>query len=121
MRSARIVAPRRVEFITVAVPEPEAGQVRVKLQGCGVCGSNTAVWQGRPWFEYPLAPGIPVMKAGALSMHWVRSEKLSGSATVSPFSPTAASPNTPPLTPQAWLRRTEAGADLPGRSARLRG
>ena len=59
MRSARIVAPRHVEFTTVTVPEPEAGQVRVKLQGCGVCGSNMAVWQGRPWFEYPLAPGNP--------------------------------------------------------------
>jgi threonine dehydrogenase-like Zn-dependent dehydrogenase len=24
-----------------------------------VCGSNLPVWEGRPWFEYPLAPGAP--------------------------------------------------------------
>ena len=71
MRSARIVAPRRVEFITVAVPEPEAGQVRVGPAGCGVCGSNTAVRRGRPGFDICLLPGIPVTKAGALSMNWV--------------------------------------------------
>lgn len=29
------------------------------LEGCGVCGSNLPVWEGRPWFEYPLAAGAP--------------------------------------------------------------
>lgn len=24
-----------------------------------MCGSNLPVWQGRPWFSYPLAPGAP--------------------------------------------------------------
>jgi NADPH:quinone reductase len=59
MRSARIVAPRHVELTALPVPRPDTGQVRVRLQGCGVCGSNMAGWQGRPWFEYPLAPGAP--------------------------------------------------------------
>lgn len=31
----------------------------VVLDGCGVCGSNRPVWEGRPWFRYPLAPGAP--------------------------------------------------------------
>ena len=35
------------------------GQVRVALDGCGVCGSNLPVWEGREWFTYPLAPGAP--------------------------------------------------------------
>ena len=38
---------------------PESGQVRVRLEGCGICGSNLPVWEGRPWFEYPLLPGKP--------------------------------------------------------------
>jgi threonine dehydrogenase-like Zn-dependent dehydrogenase len=29
------------------------------VEGCGVCGSNVPVWEGRPWFDYPLAPGAP--------------------------------------------------------------
>jgi 2-desacetyl-2-hydroxyethyl bacteriochlorophyllide A dehydrogenase len=33
--------------------------VRVALEGCGVCGSNLPVWEGRPWFTYPLEPGRP--------------------------------------------------------------
>jgi threonine dehydrogenase-like Zn-dependent dehydrogenase len=30
----------------------------VRVQGCGVCASNLPLWEGRPWFEYPLEPGI---------------------------------------------------------------
>jgi threonine dehydrogenase-like Zn-dependent dehydrogenase len=41
------------------VPAPGAGEVLVAVEGCGVCGSNLPVWEGRPWFEYPLAPGAP--------------------------------------------------------------
>ena len=39
--------------------EPRAGEVLVDVAGCGVCGSNVPVWEGRPWFTYPLAPGLP--------------------------------------------------------------
>jgi threonine dehydrogenase-like Zn-dependent dehydrogenase len=59
MRAARITAPRRIEIGEVALPRPGPSQVRVRLEGCGVCGSNLAVWQGRPWFEYPFEPGAP--------------------------------------------------------------
>ncbi len=43
----------------VAPPEPGPGQVRVRIEGCGVCGSDVPVWAGRPWFEYPREPGAP--------------------------------------------------------------
>jgi threonine dehydrogenase-like Zn-dependent dehydrogenase len=33
--------------------------VRVRLEGCGVCGSNLAPWEGKPWFKYPFSPGQP--------------------------------------------------------------
>jgi threonine dehydrogenase-like Zn-dependent dehydrogenase len=43
------------------MPLPEIGprDVRVRLEGCGVCHSNIPVWEGRPWFTYPLPPGAP--------------------------------------------------------------
>jgi threonine dehydrogenase-like Zn-dependent dehydrogenase len=59
MRAAQIVAPRQVEIVEVALPQPGAGQVRIRVDGCGVCGSNLPVWSGRPWFHYPLEPGAP--------------------------------------------------------------
>jgi threonine dehydrogenase-like Zn-dependent dehydrogenase len=54
-----LTGPRRVELTSRAVLDPEPGAVRVQVEGCGVCGSNLPVWEGRPWFEYPLGPGAP--------------------------------------------------------------
>ena len=31
----------------------------MRIEGCGVCGSDVPVWAGRPWFEYPREPGAP--------------------------------------------------------------
>jgi threonine dehydrogenase-like Zn-dependent dehydrogenase len=59
MRAARIVAPGRVELEHIAIPDPGPGQVRIRIEACGVCGSNIPVWEGREWFKYPLHPGNP--------------------------------------------------------------
>src|SRR5438045_4199726 len=34
-------------------------EVRVRIEGCGVCASNIPGWEGRPWFQYPFEPGAP--------------------------------------------------------------
>jgi threonine dehydrogenase-like Zn-dependent dehydrogenase len=59
MRAAALVAPGRIELQERPLPETGAGQVRIRLEGCGVCASNLELWRGRPWFEYPLEPGAP--------------------------------------------------------------
>jgi threonine dehydrogenase-like Zn-dependent dehydrogenase len=59
MRAARLVAPQTVEVVEKALPEPGPGQVRIKMEGCGLCASNIPVWQGRDWFSYPVADGNP--------------------------------------------------------------
>jgi len=59
MRAARIVAPQRVEIDEIGLPEPGPGEVRIEVEGCGVCGSNLPLWRGRPWFQYPIEPGAP--------------------------------------------------------------
>jgi threonine dehydrogenase-like Zn-dependent dehydrogenase len=46
-----------MDVVTAPVPEPAAGQVRVRIEGCGVCASNLAAWGGQPWFTYPFEPG----------------------------------------------------------------
>jgi threonine dehydrogenase-like Zn-dependent dehydrogenase len=59
MRAAVLAAPRRIELVEVERPAPGAGEVLVRLEGCGVCGSNLVPWQGREWFRYPFPPGAP--------------------------------------------------------------
>lgn len=58
-RAAVIRGSRAAELVEVPLPEPGAGAVRLRLEGSGVCGSDLAVWTGRPWFEYPRPPGAP--------------------------------------------------------------
>lgn len=58
-RSAIITGPREFSLEELPPPTPGPRQVLVELEGCGVCGSNLPVWEGRPWFKYPLAPGAP--------------------------------------------------------------
>jgi threonine dehydrogenase-like Zn-dependent dehydrogenase len=58
-KTAVLAAPRTVFIEDRPLAEPSPHQVRIRLLGCGVCGSNLPVWEGRPWFKYPLAPGAP--------------------------------------------------------------
>src|SRR6185312_1870328 len=58
-RAARFRQARCVEVEPVDLRSPEAQEALVRLEGCGVCGSNLPTWQGRPWFKYPLEPGNP--------------------------------------------------------------
>jgi threonine dehydrogenase-like Zn-dependent dehydrogenase len=57
MRAAVITGPGRVRVDEVEVPKPEPGQVRLRLQGCGVCASNLTPWAGPPWMNFPTEPG----------------------------------------------------------------
>jgi 2-desacetyl-2-hydroxyethyl bacteriochlorophyllide A dehydrogenase len=59
MRAAALVEPGRIEVREVEVPQPGTGEVRVRLEGSGVCASNLELWGGQPWFQYPLEPGAP--------------------------------------------------------------
>jgi threonine dehydrogenase-like Zn-dependent dehydrogenase len=57
MKAAVLESPGRIRLDEVPLPEPAAGQVRLRLQGCGVCASNLSPWGGQPWFEYPFSAG----------------------------------------------------------------
>ncbi|HEV2294274.1 MAG TPA: zinc-binding dehydrogenase [Tepidisphaeraceae bacterium] len=57
MRAAVLVSPGVMETREVPIPQPDANEVRVRLEGCGVCASNIPPWEGREWFRYPMAPG----------------------------------------------------------------
>jgi len=59
MPAVCITAPGKTEIKHIAIPEPKEGEVRIKLEGSGVCASNIPVWQGRDWFDYPVPAGNP--------------------------------------------------------------
>ena len=43
------------------IPTPGPGQVRIKVQACGVCASDHIVKEGMmPWIQYPRSPGHEV-------------------------------------------------------------
>ncbi|HUD95310.1 MDR/zinc-dependent alcohol dehydrogenase-like family protein [Sphingobium sp.] len=57
MRAAVVTGPGTIRIDTVARPEPGPGQVRIRLEGCGVCASNLTPWAGPEWQEFPTQPG----------------------------------------------------------------
>lgn len=57
MRAAILAAPGRFDVERVPLPVPGAQQVRVRLEGCGVCASNLPPWEGLEWMTYPVEPG----------------------------------------------------------------
>ncbi len=40
MQAAVSKGPRRIEVDTVALPEPEPGDARIRIEACGICGSD---------------------------------------------------------------------------------
>lgn len=57
MRAAIITAPGAVRIDHLPLPEPQPGEVRIRLEGCGVCASNLTPWAGPEWMEFPTKPG----------------------------------------------------------------
>jgi threonine dehydrogenase-like Zn-dependent dehydrogenase len=70
MKTAKVIRPGAAVLEDAPVPAPAAGQVLIRLEGCGVCGSNLPLWEGRPWFSYPLDAGAPGHEG------WGRIERL---------------------------------------------
>jgi threonine dehydrogenase-like Zn-dependent dehydrogenase len=57
MRAAVLAGPGQIRVDDVARPEPGPRQVRVRLEGCGVCASNLTPWAGPDWMQFPTEPG----------------------------------------------------------------
>jgi 2-desacetyl-2-hydroxyethyl bacteriochlorophyllide A dehydrogenase len=58
-RVARIHGPRTLRLTEEDAPRPGPGEILVRIEGCGVCASGNPLWEGRPWFPYPTAAGVP--------------------------------------------------------------
>jgi D-arabinose 1-dehydrogenase-like Zn-dependent alcohol dehydrogenase len=62
MKAAQITRPGGdFEIVEREIPRPEAGQVRIKVQACGVCHSDVLTKEGGlPGIQYPRVPGHEV-------------------------------------------------------------
>lgn len=62
MKAAQISRPGGDwELVEREIPKPAAGQVRVKVEACGICHSDMMVKEGQwPGLEYPRVPGHEV-------------------------------------------------------------
>ncbi len=63
MRAAQVTrAGGPLEIVEREIPQPAAGQVRIKVQACGVCHSDSLVKEGQwPGLKYPRVPGHEVI------------------------------------------------------------
>lgn len=59
MISAQLVGPHRFAVRTEPDPEPGRRELLVRVEGCGVCGSNLPPWRGSDGVTFPLEPGAP--------------------------------------------------------------
>lgn len=57
MQAAVLTGPGQIRLEDVARPEPGPGQLRIRLEGCGVCASNLTPWAGPEWMQFPTPPG----------------------------------------------------------------
>src|SRR5881296_1450937 len=69
------------EIVEREVPQPGAGQVRIKVQACGVCHSDVLVKEGAwPGIQYPRVPGHEVVgvidQLGASVTEWKRGQRV---------------------------------------------
>ena len=62
MRVMQVTQPNGpFELVEREIPEPTAGQVRIKVEACGICHSDSLVKEGAfPGIQYPRVPGHEV-------------------------------------------------------------
>jgi D-arabinose 1-dehydrogenase-like Zn-dependent alcohol dehydrogenase len=69
------------EIVEREIPQPRAGEVRIKVQACGVCHSDVLTAEGLwPGIQYPRAPGHEVAgivdEVGAGVSEWKKGQRV---------------------------------------------
>ncbi|MDB5859502.1 MAG: alcohol dehydrogenase [Ramlibacter sp.] len=56
-RAVQAVSPGKLELVNLPVVDPPAGHVRVRVEACGVCHSDSATVEGILPIQWPRVPG----------------------------------------------------------------
>src|SRR5690349_9495202 len=59
MIAAVLTKPKNIELQNISPSPIKEDEVRIKVEGCGICASSLPLWEGREWFSYPTDPGSP--------------------------------------------------------------
>src|SRR3954467_8207631 len=82
MKVAQVPAPGAdFQVVEREIPSPNAGQVRIKVQACGVCHSDVLTKDGSwPGIQYPRVPGHEVVgiidEVGAGVSEWTMGQRV---------------------------------------------
>ncbi|RDJ03829.1 MDR/zinc-dependent alcohol dehydrogenase-like family protein [Rhizobium grahamii] len=57
LMAAIVTGPGTINVVKGDLPLPTGRQVRIRLEGCGVCASNLTPWSGPDWMQFPTEPG----------------------------------------------------------------
>jgi D-arabinose 1-dehydrogenase-like Zn-dependent alcohol dehydrogenase len=82
MKAAQITKPGAgFQIVEREIPEPQAGQVRIKVQACGVCHSDVLTVEGSwPGIQYPRVPGHEVVglidEVGVGVSEWKKGQRV---------------------------------------------
>ena len=60
-RAVQAVAPGRLELVRKPIRDPGPGEVRIRIDACGVCHSDSATVEGILPIEWPRVPGHEVV------------------------------------------------------------
>jgi len=81
MKVAQVPAPGAdFQIVEREIPVADAGQVRIKVQACGVCHSDVLTKDGWPGIQYPRVPGHEVVgiidELGAGVSEWTIGQRV---------------------------------------------
>jgi D-arabinose 1-dehydrogenase-like Zn-dependent alcohol dehydrogenase len=82
MKAAQVPKPGAdFEIVEREIPKPGAGEVRIKVQACGVCHSDVFTKEGQwPGIQYPRVPGHEVVglidELGAGVTEWNKGQRV---------------------------------------------
>jgi len=82
MRLVQVTRPNGpLEIVEREIPEPGAGQVRIKVEACGICHSDSMTEEGLwPGIQYPRVPGHEVAgvvdAVGAAAAGWKEGQRV---------------------------------------------
>src|ERR1700757_2609166 len=82
MKAAQVPNPgAEFEIVDRQIPQPDVGQVRVRVEACGICHSDVLVKEGLfPGIQYPRVPGHEVAGvvdlAGEGVTNWKKGDRV---------------------------------------------
>ena len=75
MKAVQVASPgAEFELVEREIPTPSAGHVRIRVQACGICHSDSLTKEAQwPGIKYPRVPGT---RSRVLLMNWERALPL---------------------------------------------